>query len=85
MVEANAPCSVVFDMAGDRWITLVTVSGFTNINVGGSSLYLAIRVSRLTDLLSLLIDLSLFVNGKRSGRALVYESCPSILHVENDR
>lgn len=25
------------------------------------------------------------VNGKRSGRALVYESCPSILHVENDR
>jgi hypothetical protein len=22
-------------MAGDRWITLVTVSGFTNINVGG--------------------------------------------------
>ena len=42
MVEANAPCSVVIGITGDRWIatilgflamTLATVGGFTNINV----------------------------------------------------
>jgi len=42
MVEANAPCSVVIGIAGDRWVTtilsflamtLATVGGFTNISI----------------------------------------------------
>ncbi len=42
MVEANAPCSVTIDIAGDRWVTtilsflamtLATVGGFTNISI----------------------------------------------------
>ena len=42
MIEANAPCSVVIGIAGDRWITtvlsflamaLATVGGFTDISV----------------------------------------------------
>jgi hypothetical protein len=42
MVEANAPCSVVIGIAGDRWIatilgflamTLATVGGFVNVSV----------------------------------------------------
>ncbi|MFP3074162.1 MAG: hypothetical protein RXR04_03635 [Caldivirga sp.] len=42
MVEANAPCSVVIGIAGDRWIAtilsflamaLATVGGFTNISI----------------------------------------------------
>jgi len=42
LVEANAPCSVVIGIAGDRWVTtvlgflamtLATVGGFTNISI----------------------------------------------------
>jgi hypothetical protein len=42
MVEANAPCSVVIGIAGDRWVTtvlsflamtLATVGGFVNVSI----------------------------------------------------
>ncbi|NAZ27800.1 MAG: hypothetical protein GU355_00600 [Caldivirga sp.] len=42
MIEANSPCSVTIDIAGDRWVTtvlsflamaLATVGGFVNVSV----------------------------------------------------